>query len=110
MCVCVEFSPANVILLHLDCSFWSNVLSTDLPVELCSLNGDFPEHCTVWLYYIYSVFVLFQRSTANKEQSTFSHQATFEANWVYMSNRFAAGHGESVMIERRVPLVATECN
>ncbi len=82
----------------------------DLPVKLVLLRGDFPEQRVVWLYCVYSVFVLFQRSTANKEQSTFSHQATFEANWVCMSNGFATGHGGSVMIEVEVPRVAAGCN
>lgn len=72
--------------------------------------GDSPEQPVVWLYYVYCVFVLFQRSTANNEQSTLSHQASFEANWVNISNGIAARHGGSVVIEVGVPLVAMECN
>lgn len=78
------------------------------PCESQILHRDFPEQRVVWLYYVYSVFVWFQRSTANKEKSTLSHQATFEANWVHMSNVFATG--QSVTIEVEVPLLAAECN
>lgn len=89
------------------CSLPLNVLYRD-PCETPFLRGDFPQQ------FGYIMFILFlfrsKQRTENKERSTFSHQATFEANWVCRSNSFATGQsGESTMMEIELPHVATEC-
>lgn len=113
LCVCVGLSLENLTLQHLDL-FRKGFLFTrkaeyvDLPVKSRSDKGTFLR--VVWFHYVCSGFVLFYRGTANKEQNIFSHQAPFEANWVFTCNGFATGHGGCGMVEVEFPLVEVECN
>lgn len=81
MCLCRVLSSECISVTSCleKCSLQSNVLYTELPVKLRSCMGTFLNSVFGYIMIIL-VFVLFQRSAANKEHITLSHQATFEAN------------------------------
>ena len=60
--------------------------------------------------FVFVLFLFCSKEVVQTKRSNFSHQATFEANWVCMSYGFAAGHEECVVMGVERPPVAAECN